>query len=339
MRKQILTFGEIMLRILPIDKGNTLMDTNFFRIEPGGSEANVAIALAHLGNQTALLTALPENNPLTLKIEGYLRYHGVDDSLILKKPGRIGLYWTENGIGPRNSFVQYDRESSAFSNLKLSPSDISNINRVSSWFHVSGISPAVSKQASKTVENLLNSLNNVPVSIDLNFRHKLWKWTGSSIHKYMKNICKNAILITANEADIKDSLGYGWDIKCGCEIAKNIFNEFKKLKYLSVSHRTSISASENKWTGFFYVRESNNINEYKGLSYHLTSIVDRIGSGDAFTAGIIHGIIHRLSSQDVINIAVALGALKHTIIGDACNFNIAEVMRVIETIGSGKIIR
>ncbi|MFC2025027.1 PfkB family carbohydrate kinase [Chloroflexota bacterium] len=347
--KRIFTFGEIMLRLSPSDKGERLIQTNSFRIEPGGSESNVAVALANLGDEVSFLTILPDN-PLAEKIRRYLRQYNVDTSYIAMGGTRLGLYWTENGVGSRASLVIYDRESSAFANLTFDNFDWDKINKDALWFHTSGISPAVSENVSRTLEKILLNLDEgINISMDLNYRANLWKWIDpnnkDSLHKTMLKLCSKVFLLTGNETDFHDTLGFGENKKNNTleiysGIANEAFEQLPILKYVAISLRDSISASENTWSGILFVKDQNEIKHFNGPNFHIKDIVDRVGAGDSFSAGIIHGILnHGENPQSIIDFAIALSALKHTVRGDASQFTENDVIQALETGGSGRIIR
>lgn len=348
MKKKIFTFGEIMLRISPEDSGERISQAVDFRIEAGGSECNVAVALSRLGEAAAFITLLPENNILSDKIISFLHYHGVDLRYIARKAGRVGVYWTEIGVGPRHYQVLYDREGTAFNQIKITDLDLSEIKKEADWLHISGVTPAISEKTCAASLSLVEKMTDIPLSIDLNFRRKLWQWVreakNSNIKKIMKKLCRKAKVIMANETDIQNIFGLPipaeWkDVKRHMKTIKDYLNNFPMAEYLSISIRESISASENNWGGLLFVKNSGQIKVYSGPSVRIASIVDRVGTGDAFAAGIIYAIVNGYSPQKIIDFAVGLGALKHTIRGDASLFNASEVEHLLNTKGSGKIVR
>ncbi|MFW5983407.1 MAG: PfkB family carbohydrate kinase [bacterium] len=340
----ITTFGEIMLRITPNDSGERILQTNNFRIEPGGSESNVAIALANLGHETQLATKLPDNE-LTQKIQHYLNTHKVKPVFALGGD-RAGMYWTETGIGPRNSFVIYDRDYSAFSQATYEDFDWKTILQNSQWFHFSGISPALSETVYNFLKQVVDECT-CPYSVDLNYRKKLWNWLDkdvSKINEVMTKLCHKATLIAGNEADFTDIFGIQSDEKDVDEkyqqIAEKAFNKFPNAKFISISHRQSISATKNDWSGYLFVHPEGKVNQFKGLSYSIDHIIDRVGTGDSFVAGIIHGILSfEKDYQKTVNFATTLAALNHTTKGDASTFNVEDVMKTIQSNGSGRIVR
>lgn len=341
----ITTFGEIMLRISPSISSERVIQAKNFRIEPGGSESNVAIALSGLGQQSQFVTRLPKNE-LSKSVVQYLRKHEVSTQNILFGGNRIGLYWTENGTGPRKSFVIYDRENTSFSESTYEDYNWNEILKQSKWLHFSGISPAVSRSVSMLLKKITNDCS-CPYSIDLNYRAKLWDWTEKKpkeICEVMTSLCGNATLIAGNESDFinifsVDSQNKNEDIRFK-EIAEKIFSKFSQAKYIAISNRKSISATLNDWNGYLFVRDDN-ITMYKGLNYHLDHIQDRVGTGDSFVAGIIYGLNNFNSGEyhKTIDFAVSLSALNHTTRGDASYFSKKDVFEVIKTKGSGRIVR
>lgn len=340
---KIITFGEIMLRITPFVMGERTIQADTFRIEPGGSESNVAVALANLGENVAFLTKLPDNE-LSEIIYRYLRKYNVDTSYIKTGKGRLGVYYTEHGVGPRPSLVVYDRENSTFAESEPADFDLNKINKEFSWFHTSGISPAVSKNAHDTLEKIIKNLGrNIQISIDLNYRKKLWEWVHEPRTESIKNImlalCRKAYLLTANETDFQDVFefdGNGETSQKYGEIARKAFEKMPELQYVAISLRESISASENNWSGMLFLR---NGDQFKGPVLKMNNIVDRVGAGDSFTAGVIHGIINNTNPQHIIDFAVALSALKHTVRGDASQFKKNEVEYILKSGRDGRIIR
>lgn len=335
-----------MLRISPTNKGERLIQAKSFRIEPGGSESNVAIALANLDLPVSFISCLPENE-LSDIIVRYLRQHAVNTSDIVYKGNRIGVYWTETGSGPRNSFVIYDRNYSAFNLASIEDFNWTEIFSDSEWFHFSGISPAVSESVSLILEQAVEECPS-PYSVDLNYREKLWEWAGKDkmmVKEVMTKLCRRARLIAGNETDFQNV--FGITSTKGCkkhafrEIAENVFSIFPLVDVISISNRESISASVNHWSGLLFVRSDPQF-IYEGKEYTVDSIEDRVGTGDSFVAGIIYKLLlndNKGDYQEVIDFAVALAALNHTTLGDASCFNVSDVNRVLASKGSGRIIR
>ena len=339
------TFGEIMLRISPKEVGERLVQATDFEIRPGGSESNVAIALSNLGEKTNFVTCLPENQ-LGAKIIRQLRQEAVETKHIQQSADRIGMYWTENGTGPRNSFVIYDRKYSAFSLAGYENYPWNDILEMTEWFHFSGISPAVSQKVAILLQRVVKEIS-CPYSVDLNFRNNLWQWVNrdsSEIKKTMAGLCSKATLISGNESDFQNIFGLTStkpnEPDAYSEIAKKCFSIFPDLEYIAISNRKAYSANHNDWNGFLFVKNDTAFT-YEGITYKLDNIQDRVGTGDSFSAGIIYGLLHQheMSWQKIIDFAVTLSALNHTTKGDASNFSAKEVKAVIKTKGTGRIIR
>ena len=340
----IAAVGEIMLRLSPRDPGSRVINSDTFLVEPGGSESNVAVALSLLGNRCRFITKLP-NHVLSDKITRYLRGYGVDTSHICFGGKRLGMYWTEIGSGPRPHSVHYDRENSSFSEIDLPDVDFEASLHGVSWIHTSGITPAVSKAACDFILHALGHVyESMHISIDLNFRSKLWLWAKKSkqtIHDTLWAMCAKAVLICGNETDFTDCLGF--PPAAGADgyrkAAEGCFERLPNLKYVAVSLRDSISASHNKWSGLLFVKNDRAVQAFEGTTYDLHPVIDRVGVGDSFVAGIIHGIHHYPDDpKKILDFAVALSALNHTVRGDASQFSVQEVENVMSN-PSGKIIR
>lgn len=345
---KIFTFGEIMLRLSPHNKGERIAQASVYRIEPGGSEANVAIALAKLGHRTSYLTRIPDGQ-FKKKIFAYLRQHDVGISQVVLGGKRLGVYWTENGIGPRPTSVIYDRDGSSFSDSALNDYNWEYVNKNAFWFHASGITPAISNKSCHNLLGVLDVLKkDIKISIDLNYREKLWRWIDGdrkkAIKDLMNKICNKAYLITANEEDLHNALGFPVSLNLTTDsyrkIAKSMFRNMRNLCYLAISLRKSYSASENDWTGLLFVRDDRKTHLFKSQRYKLNNIVDRIGTGDSFTAGTIHGIIRfKNDYQRIVDFSTMLSALNHTVLGDASQFDEDDVINALASRGRGRVVR
>lgn len=349
MNKKIFTIGEIMLRISPYNQGKRIQQSELFRIVPGGSESNVAICLAQLGHKVGFLTSLP-NNYMTALILRYLRQYNVDTlGIHIRKEGRVGLYWTEYGIGPRPAEIIYDRDNSSFSYIRHDDFNLDMINRAGYWIHASGINTALSEKSCSGILSILARISiGMRISIDLNYRSKLWGWVKRNDRKkvrtVMEKLCRRAYLITGNENDLQNCFGfanlYPDDIDSYEKAVKSIFNRIRSLRYVAISLRTSHSASDNDWSGVLFVKNGQKINRFVGPCYKITNIVDRVGVGDSFAGGIIHGILRFGDNfQRTVDFATTIGALNHTILGDASQFSNEDVEKVLALKGSGLIIR
>lgn len=333
-----------MLRISPYDKGERIEQAGAFRVEPGGSESNVAIALARLGHHASFVTRIPDN-PLKNLILRYLRQYNVDTSYIELGGNRIGIYWTEDGVSVRPTNLIYDRENSSFYEAGMSDFNLKSITANAAWFHVSGITPAVSEKSCRNILAITKMLSKTTrISVDINYRKKLWQWIKADKNKKVKQameaLCSRVYLMTANESDLQDVFGFAAaenEIPPYEKTAESVFKKFPHLRYIGISLRTSHSASENDWSGLLFTKEGR---RFAGPKYKLTNIVDRVGTGDSFTAGIIHGIIRfEKQPQKIIDFAMALSALNHTVRGDASQFDANDVEQVLRDRGLGRIIR
>jgi len=341
-----------MLRISPWDKSDRFIQTNKYLIEPAGSESNVAVNLSNLGLSSSFVSAIPDNE-MGIKIIRYLKKYQVDTKFLLNKHRkRLGIFWNENGIDIRASSVLYDRENSAFANAKYEEYDWEEIKKEALWFHSSGVTPALTKELYDNVLTIIDNLSkdNIPISIDLNYRDKLWNWVkgekSQEIPKLMEKIGSKVEVLFGNEEDFQLCLGIESNMK-----HSNIINKYREIiektslklpnvKYFAISLRDSKSASVNDWSGLLFIKNQESIELYKGIQYHLTNIVDRVGGGDSFCAGIIYGLInHKNNPQYIIDFATTFSALKHTIRGDISNFSVKDVEKTMSMKGSGRIIR
>jgi 2-dehydro-3-deoxygluconokinase len=342
--KNVSTFGEIMLRISPKNEGELFTHGKSFLIEPGGSESNVSIALSNLGVPSKFITTLPDNQLSEIVIQ-YLKRFNVDTSGIKYGGNRLGVYWTENGNGIRGSKVIYDRQNSSFSETSIDEISWESIFQESCWFHFSGISPSLSKNIYDLLDKAI-SLIDIKYSVDLNYRSKLWNWVdkdSEKIRNILERLCRKANLIAGNESDFNDIFGMKPGSKVADDyfhsIAQTCFDRFPLLEYVAISNRESISASHNRWNGYLFTKGGRNT--FKGKTYEIIPIVDRVGTGDSFVAGIIYGLIHkdRFSNQATVDFASTLAALNHSTTGDASRFSPDEVWKVFNTSGTGRISR
>ncbi|MEN6384996.1 MAG: sugar kinase, partial [Phycisphaerales bacterium] len=333
------------------------------RMTFGGAEANVAVSIARLGGRSRFVTALPDNE-ISKACLTTLKGLGVDTELILQKNnGRLGLYFTETGINQRPSRVIYDREHSTFSTTDYDEYDWQSIFNDACWLHVTGISPALSKVNADTVIKAVRQAkeNGLTVSCDLNFRKNLWKWDGHKTSRQlaesvMRQILPSVDVLLANEEDPLDVLDIHpentnvhqgkLDVKKYTDVAKKIVSEFTNISIVAITLRESISANHNNWgamlydvkTGKSYFAPEDN---GKYHPYKITDIVDRVGAGDSFAAGLIFSLTTpELSSpQNAVSFATAAACLAHSIRGDFNYSSRDEIESLIKGSGSGRIIR
>ena len=340
---KIVTFGEIMLR-LSTENHERFTQAHRFDACFGGGEANVAVSLAHYGHEAYFVTKLPKNDIGESAIKA-LRSENVKCDYVVRGGDRIGIYFCEKGCSQRGSQVIYDRAHSSISEMKVSDFNVEEVLKDVTWLHWTGITPALSEDAVKFMRVLLRTakLKGITVSCDLNFRKKLW--TTVEANKAMSELVNFVDVLISNEEDCKDVFGIeatGTDITSGVisdkgyvEIGKQLFEKFPTLSKVAFTLRESLSASENGWSGILIDKDGSSVKSKR----YLIQIVDRVGGGDSFGAGLIYGLTHGMSNQETIEYAVAASCLKHTVEGD---FNIAsvdEVMKLAGGDGSGRVQR
>jgi 2-dehydro-3-deoxygluconokinase len=344
MAKTTVTFGEIMLRLAP-PGFERILQTGRFVATFGGGEANVAVALAQLGLPAAFATVLPDKNPIADAVIGELRRFGVDASLIVRGKGRMGVYYVEGGANQRPSKVVYDRDYSAIALAK--PGDI-NWDKVlmdAGWFHITGITPAISSSAADLVLESVKKAREkgIIVSCDLNYRKNLWKW-GKPAADVMGELVKNIDIAIANEEDVQMALGIRADVDVHSgqldraqyeKLTAKVLGEYPNLKAIAITLRESKSASHNGWSACLNDRQAFLVSR----SYEITHIVDRVGSGDSFAAGLIYGFQTLPTHQEALEFAVATSCLKHSIAGDFSRSTADEVKALLQDGGSGRVQR
>ena len=344
MPEKYVTFGEIMLR-LKSPEHERFFQSPVLEATFGGGEANVAVSLATFGEKAVFVTALPKN-AIGEAAVAELRKHGVDTQYIkMTENGRVGIYYLETGANQRPSLVVYDREASSVALSKPSDYDFKAIMDGATWFHVTGITPAVSRSCADCALEAMKAAKSAgaTVSIDLNYRKKLWKY-GKNAPEVMRELTKYADVVIANEEDIQKCLGIelDQDVTSG-KLDKEAYrlltdkvkDQFPNVKQVAVTLRESKSADHNGWsaalngkTGFYLSRH-----------YEITDIIDRVGGGDSFSAGIIFGLSQYESEEYALNFAVAASALKHTIPGDFNLTRKSEVEALCKGDGSGRVQR
>ena len=362
--KTIITFGEVMGRFAP---------AGFLRLRQalpgpldltfGGAEANVAASLVQLGAKARFVTALP-NHAIADACVGVFAGLGVDTSKILRtREGRLGLYFYENGANQRPSTVIYDRSHSAISLTPASAYDWPGIFEGATWLHLTGITPALSKTAAEAVLHAARAAKQagLTVSCDLNFRKKLWSWEPGTDSKklagrVMREILPSVDLLIANEEDSADVLGIhaeNSDVESGHldvskypGVAKRIVAEFPNICQVAITLRESLSALHNNWGAMLYDTASDSshfapLRDGKYQPYEIKNIIDRVGGGDSFGAGLIFALnTPELSApQKVVSFAVAASCFCHSIPGDINFTSRAEVEALMKGIGSGRVQR
>jgi 2-dehydro-3-deoxygluconokinase len=344
MAKTNVTFGEIMLRLAPPGFERILQSPQFVATF-GGGEANVAVALAQFGLPAGFVTVLPDKNPIGDAVVSELRRFGVDTSGIVRAKGRMGVYYVEAGANQRASKVVYDRERSAIALAK--PGDINwdEALKDAGWFHVTGITPAISASAADLALEAVKKAREkgIRVSCDLNYRKNLWKW-GKPAAEVMRELVKNIDIAIANEEDVQMALGIeaAVDVHSGKldrnqyeELTARVLGEFANLQAIAITLRESHSASHNGWSACLNDRQAFMLSR----QFEITHIVDRVGAGDCFAAGLIYGFQMLPTHQDALEFSVAASCLKHSIPGDFCRLTAEEVNALLKGGGSGRVQR
>jgi len=341
---KIVTMGEIMLR-LSTPNNEKFIQADEFDINYGGGEANVAVSLANYGHDAEFVSALPQN-PIGDAAIATLRKYNVGTKHISRSGERVGIYFLETGSAMRASNVVYDRANSSISTAKADEFDFDEIFKDTDWFHFTGITPAVSDSAAKLTEAALKAAKKagVTVSVDLNFRKKLW--SSEKAKRIMTNLMQYVDVCIGNEEDAEKVLGFkpgNTDVTAG-ELELNgyvdIFNQMCdqfKFKYVISSLRESFSASNNDWSAC--IMDGATREFYHSKKYHITPIVDRVGGGDSFAAGLICGLCDKKDFKSALEFAVAASALKHTIPGDFNLVTREDVEGLAGGDGSGRVQR
>ncbi|MDE5418816.1 sugar kinase [Labilibaculum sp. DW002] len=341
MNKKVITFGEIMLR-LATPGYKRFSQTDIFAGTFGGGEVNVSVSLANYGIPTAYITRLPDND-IGKSCKETLNECGVDTSHIVFGGERMGIYYLETGAVARGSKVVYDRAHSAFTSMKKGMIDWEEIFQDASWFHWTGITPAISSGATEVLEEALIKANEmgITVSCDVNYRSKLWK-EGNKVEEVMPRLIAKTNVLIGNEFDAEKVLGVQSNLPPNVEyskftfglVAKQLMQKYPRLKKVITTRRGTISANHNTWVGILFDGKQ----VLESATYQMTHIVDRVGGGDALMAGLIYGFINWPNDDQItIDFAVAASFLKHTISGDANDVSVEEVKELMKGNTTGKI--
>lgn len=338
---QIITLGEIMMRLTP-PNNLRFEQTPSFNLSFGGDEANVASSLSIFGLKTAFITKIP-GNPFGQTAINSLKSYGVNTNYIVRGGHRIGINFYEIGASIRPSRVVYDRSFSSISEADISDFDFDSIFKSATWFHTSGITPALSDKSAALTENALSKAKELglTVSMDLNYRGKLW--SQDKAKKIMTKLMKYVDVCIGNEEDMEKCLGFepnGTNVfkgKLNIDGYKDIFKRMYEkfgFKYIATTLRESYSASDNGWSGLVYDSKE----FYSSTKYNI-HLVDRGGGGCAFAAGLIYGLFNKKSISEATEFAVAASALKQTIYGDVNLVSVNEVNEILKGNISGRIQR
>ena len=328
--KRTVAFGEIMLRLSP-PGFERLLQSSHLTATFGGSEANAAIAMAEFGAPASLVTVLPEANPLAESCIGELRRFGVDTASIVRAPGRMGLYFLEPGAGQRPTAVLYDRADSAMAQAKPGDIDWNAAFHNAGWFHISGITPALSQSAAElSLEAVARAkAAGLTVSCDLNYRKGLWKW-GKAALEVIPPILRFVDIVIANDADVRMALGF--DVPASTHpghigpepyraLTGKILDAYPSVQAITISLREPVSPGQTGWSSCLDDRR-----EFLISRHHiLTHIVDGVGAGDSFAGAFIYGWQMLASHAEALDFAIAASCLKHTVPGDFSRHTLAEV--------------
>ena len=340
---KVLTFGEIMLRLCA-PYHERFFQSNMMEATFGGGEANVAVSLANYGMDAEFFTVLP-NNAIGEACIGELRKFNVDTHKIIKTPGRMGIYFLEPGANQLASKTIYDRADSAIAKAKVGDVDWNSIFEDVDWFHITGITPAISESAMElSLESVkVAKQKGITVSCDLNYRKNLWKY-GKKASEVMREMANYVDVAIANEEDVQKSLEITIDVDVESgELDRNKYKElgdkvlatYPNMKMIAITLRESHSADYNGWAACLNDRDS----FYVSKKYEIRDIIDRVGGGDSFAGGLIYGLNNYDEKQDALEFAVAASCLKHSVIGDFNRVSLEDVTKLMSGDGTGRVQR
>ena len=346
MENKVITFGEIMLRLATPDYLR-FSQSNSLNATFGGGEANVAVSLANYGIATEFVTRLPENDIARAAVMD-LRKYGVGTSNIVYGGDRMGIYFLETGAVARAGKVIYDRAHSAIAEIQPGMIDWEKVLRGASWFHWTGITPAISEGAAEVCLEAIRTANRmgVTVSCDLNYRKNLWKY-GKTASEVMPQMVEGCDIILGNEEDAEKVFGIkpeAFDVAHTAgevdaakfeSVCTRLMARFPRAKKVIITLRGSINANHNTWGGVLY----SDGKLHRSRRYDITHIVDRVGGGDSFMGGLIYGLLTYPDDGKALDFAVAASCLKHTVYGDYNQVTVGEVEKLMEGDGSGRVSR
>jgi len=334
-----------MLRLSP-PNWKRFSQASTFDVIYGGGESNVAVSLANYGMPVEFITRVPNNDIGECALR-QMRKYNVDVNNCIKGGDRLGIYFLETGAVARGSKVVYDRAYSSMSTIQPGMVDWDKVFEGVTWFHWTGITPAISQSAADTCLEAVKAANRlgITVSTDLNYRKKLWKY-GKTPQEVMPALVEGCDVILGNEEDAEkhfDIHPEGVDVTQGgsvegssyLSVCQQLMARFPRAKKVIVTLRDSISASHNNWSGVLYNGEK----LHESRHYQITHIVDRVGGGDSFMGGLIYGLNTYDNDQDALEFAVAASCLKHTIFGDANLVTVDEVEKLMKGDASGRVSR
>lgn len=338
-----LTFGEIMLR-LKAPGHERFFQSPLLEATFGGGEANVAVSLANYGMDAEFLTVLPQNEIADACIRE-LRYFGVNTKKIVRGEGRMGIYYLEAGANQLPSKVVYDRAYSSISLAKSGDIDWEKAFDGVEWFHITGITPAISISAMELSMEAVKEAkkHGIIVSCDLNYRKNLWKYCKSA-SEVMRELVKYVDVAIANEEDVQKALEIAVDVnvefgeldrKKYHALGDKVLATYPNMKCIAITLRESHSADWNGWAACLNDRE----NFYVSKRYEICDIIDRVGGGDSFAGGLIYGLTNYEDKQQALEFAVAASCLKHSIVGDYNRVSVSDVIKLMDGDGSGRVQR
>jgi 2-dehydro-3-deoxygluconokinase len=340
---RVVTFGEVMLR-LKSPGFERLFQSPVLEASFGGAEANVAVSLSGFGVPVSFVSAVP-SNAIGDACLGELRRFGVDTSFVRRHGGRLGVYFLEAGANQRPSKVVYDRAGSSIASAKPGDFDWDAVLDGASWFHITGVTPAISQSAAAlAIEGARRARErNVTVSCDYNFRKNLWTY-GKSAPEVMRELVRHVTVGIANEEDCQQALGIEHDVDVAFgslaaeryeAIAARVLDAFPNLEKQVITLRESHSADRNGWSAVMHNRRD----FLTSRKYEITDIVDRVGAGDSFGAGLIYGLMTYRDDRRALEFATAASCLKHSILGDFNRVTVSEVEALLGGDGSGRVQR
>lgn len=340
---KVLTFGEIMLR-LKAPQHERFFQSPLLEATFGGGEANVAVSLANYGMNAEFLTVLPQNEIADACIRE-LRYFGVDTKKIQRGEGRMGIYYLEAGANQLPSKVVYDRAASSIALAKPGDIDWETAFEGVEWFHITGITPAISESAMELSMEAVKEAKkrNITVSCDLNYRKNLWKY-GKKASEVMRELAKYVDVAIANEEDVQKSLEITVDVNVESgeldrekyrALADRVLQAYPNMRCIAITLRESHSADHNGWAACLHDRT----NFYVSKKYEICDIIDRVGGGDSFAGGLIYGLTHYESQRQALEFAVAASCLKHSISGDFNRVGVRDVEKLLSGDGTGRVQR
>ncbi len=343
MSGRVIALGEVMLRLTP-PQGERFFQSPHLEPSFGGGESNTAAFLARMGLDVSFVTALPDNAIGDACIE-FFRGHGVDTSLIRRQGERLGTYFVEFGAGQRPTRVVYDRAHSAIAEAAADHFDWEAVFAGAGWFHITGITPAISRSGADLALAAVRAAHarQVPISCDTSYRQKLWHY-GKAPIEVMPGLAESVQMLFANEEDCDQTYGVrlapeeaaGMDVAArNRRIGEKMFARFPNLRYLVFTHREGVGARQTRWGASVYNGEA----YLTSARYPINHIVDRLGGGDALAAGLIYGLLTGMSDQQALDFGAAAACLKHSIARDINLVTRAEIEKLVVGDASGRVQR